>query len=254
VPVTPALLALLPIAGAADTPQRGAELEFAVERGDDGTDLLLDLGARGLRHDGVQSTGHWFGLHVSWDFQGNDGMEIIDRLELSFLEVTRPFEQDRLTLDLVFLEATYDYDAGMIDATALGGGVTIVLLDPYLSASVGLDVRYRAQAGFWVVRNHNALVGIPLSLDASWQGEIPLFAEGRLMVRPSIAAWGQATAIFEVEADASAGYVVLDGEEVDVRLFVGGTYRLDTWTWGPGGRGTGRLSEWTGSGGAGLRF
>ena len=142
----------------------------------------------------------------------------------------------------------------MIDATALGGGVSVVLLDPYLSASVGLDVRYRAQASFWAVRNHNALVGIPLSLNGAWQGELPLFAEGRVMVRPSIAAWGQATTILEVEADASGGVVVLDGEEVDVRLFLGGTYRLDTWTWGPGARGTDRLSEWTASGGASLRF
>lgn len=252
--MTLALLALIPTALAADTPAHGAELEIAIEQGEDGTDLLLDLGAKGLRHDGVQSTGHWFGLHVSWDFQGGDANEIIDRLELSFLEVSRPFEKDRLTLDLVFLEAVYDYDAGMIDATALGGGVTIALLEPYLSASVGLDVRYRAQATFWTVRNHNALVGIPISLTAAWQGEVPLFAEGRVMVRPSIAAWGLASAILEVEADASAGYVVLDGEEVDVRIFLAGTYRLDTWTWGPGSRGADRLSEWTASGGVGLRF
>ena len=65
----PALLALLPNALAADTPERGAELAFAMEQGDDGTDLLLDLGAKGLRHDGANSTGHWFGLHASWDFQ-----------------------------------------------------------------------------------------------------------------------------------------------------------------------------------------
>jgi hypothetical protein len=249
-----ALLMIAPPALAADTPKEGARLEFAVEQGSDGQDLLLDLGARGLRHDAPLTTGHWFGFHVSWDFQGGDGWEIVDRLELSFLEITRPFEQDRVTLEMVFIEATYDYDANTLDATALGGGVKVMLFDPYISAFVGLDLRYRAQATYWVIRNHSALIGIPLELAASWQGEIPVFVEGRIRVRPSIGVYGHAGVILEVEAEARGGYVVLDGEEVDILISVGGNYRLDTWTYSRAGGGINQLSEWTGNAGASLRF
>ncbi len=250
------LLAVSFPALAADTPSEGAALEFAVESGPDGHDLLLDVGAAGLRHEGETSVGHWFGFHASWDFQGGDGWEIMDRLELSLLEVQRPFEQDRVTLKLIFVDADYDYDASSLDATAFGGGVTVAIFEPYLSVYVGLDLRYRAHVSYWALRDHNALVGIPVTLDAGWQGEIPVFVEGSVGVRPSIGAWGSATFIFEVDAHVAGGYVLLDGEEVDVLIAVRGDYRLDTYAWSSaGGRwGPEPLSEWTGSGGVALRF
>ncbi len=244
-------------AQASDIPAEGASMGFGVEASNsDGQDLLFDLSAAGLEQKGPVADTLWFGFHVSWDFQGGDGAEIIDRMALSFLEVRRPFEQDRVELYLVFLEAVHDFDASLLDATAFGGGVSIAVWEPYLTATLGLDIRYRAQMNYWSLRAHSALVGIPLEVHGSWQGEIPLFVEGALSVRPSIVAWGAGDFLLDVNSYITAGYVVVDGEQIDILAALTGDFRYQSNTWTGACRSDPDcpVSELTGTGGVLLRF
>jgi hypothetical protein len=254
----PLLLATTALASSA--PSLG--LALAAEAGLDGPDLALDFQNTALVARGERTLVTFLPMRVSWDFMDEQARpETFDRLELGLLGTERAVEDGRLLVSLTVLSASHDHDLGVIDATALGGEVSMFVYEQLVSVGMGLDVRYRAHTNgdllhSFSILHHQAVVGIPVHVRAVTPSDLPWFVDGSLVVRPSPVAWGGGSFFVDSKARIVGGYQVFDGEDVDIRAqgILDWIRDGDAYPWLVSANQRGAFSELTWRGGMALVF
>jgi hypothetical protein len=218
------LLSLVSPVFAIATPNLGVDL--GAEEGPYGSDLTLDFHNTALTAKGERTVATFIPMMLSWDFIDDETRpKTFDRLELGLLRTDTAIEDGKMVVGVTFVDASQDYDMGLLDATALGTDVSVFLVEDLVAVGLGLDVRYRAHTTGDIVRSasilhHQVVVGIPVTVQAFTPDAYPWFATGSLMVRPNPVAWGEGEFFVDMNAQFTGGYEVFDGEDVDIRAQV----------------------------------
>jgi hypothetical protein len=205
--------------------------EFDVE----GPELLVDLTVDPYVTDKGDSRITWAPLWVSWGILPTS--ERIDHLEASLLLGERRVGSGDASAWTRLGTLRYDQEDQLADVEPGAVGVGIDLLDDRLQIDLGADLRLRfVETTLGDLFDSNAekevalLLGIPLG--ASWEQEIsgPIYAEGKLRLRPGLGLLGTEPFAFDSNLGLLIGVHAID--EADARLDVGLGYnlRIDTFT------------------------
>lgn len=233
----PLLLTALTHTALATVPFAGAELEFVGEfdGGEYPAEGLVNLGIRPLqvKKGGLQLV--WFPSSVSWGFA--PPVERIDHLETMALEGRQVFGSERSAATWKVGGLLYDQDANYLDLTFAGGGVDVVLVPKLMRLQLGGDLRLRVldtriQRLFDDEPSEQALLlGVPLALTIG-QDHIQekFYVASELWARPAVGLAGTEPFAIDGGLDAEAGLELVDEKEMNVRLFVGYSGKIDTFT------------------------
>jgi len=201
----------------------------------DGADpeWMLDFQSGGIvSHGKRNNTAAWLPFAVSWDFLEEDGSQkIADRVAFCFVTTNRQLEDGKVALDFTFPSAVADYDMAQLDATAMGGTVSMDVWEDYLRAGLGLDIRFRARLTYWSLSHYHAVVGVPLFVTAASPVDVPWFAYGEFRFRPNPVAWGEENFFVDASAQVRLGYTVVEGEEIKLRPEFRYDWLMDTLTY-----------------------
>lgn len=196
----------------------GVAVSFSAEVDGQGFDPLLDVTARPLVTENDRFQTHWVPLEVSWSFLGGS-TKIFDRLDIAVLETERSLEQGQASVTARLPGIVYDYDMRVADLDILGGGVAVKLVGDQVKMRVGMDVRTRFAMTSWVPSNATLALGIPLGVEVRSPSDRPYYALGTVDIRPGIAILGDAGFLIDAQAKARGAYIVIQGEEIDMRVF-----------------------------------
>lgn len=209
------------------------------------SEWLLDFQSDGIMVEGKSdNSAAWLPFIVSWDFIEPPGSQkIVDRLELSLVDLNRQLEDGKVALDFRFLSGVADYEMAQLDATAFGGAVSMDVVGDYLRVGMGLDLRFRSRFVYWGLGRYHAVVGIPLFVTASSPEDVPWFAHGEFQIRPNPVAWGEENFFLDARARVRAGYAVVEGEDISLRPELRFDWLSDGLTYPGSGRE--KFSEWS---------
>ncbi len=204
----------------------GVAVTFGAEVDGQGFDPLLDVTARPVITDSGRFDTHWAPLHLSWSFLGGSA-KIFDRVDIAVLETERSLEQGRASVTARLPAIVYDYDMRVADLDILGGGVAVKLVGDLVKMKVGLDVRTRFAMTSWVPSNATLALGIPLGVVVRSPSDRPYYVQGTLDVRPGIGIIGDAGFLFDTRLLVRGGYIIIQGEEIDMRVLADVDFAFD---------------------------
>ncbi|GEM_PF-2727443 len=235
----------------------GVSVSFTAEVDSTGFDPLLDVTARPLITDNGRFETHWVPFSLSWSFLGGSA-KIFDRVDLAILETERSLEQGRAAVTARLPGIVYDYDMRVADLDILGGGVSVKLVGDQVKMRVGMDVRTRFAMTSWVPSNATLALGIPLGVVVRSPADRPYYLLGTLDVRPGIAMVGDAGFLFDAQFKGRGAYIIIQGQDIDMRVFADLDFRFDNAAYTTTGLSdtVSRVAFWelSGSGGLLLRF
>jgi hypothetical protein len=204
----------------------GVAVSFSAEVDQDGFDPLLDVTARPLITDNGRFETHWAPLSVSWSFLGGAD-KIFDRVDIAILETERDLEQGKASVTARLPGIVYDYDMRVADLDILGGGVAVKLVGDQVKMRVGMDVRTRFAMTSWVPSNATLALGIPLGVEVRSPSDRPYYLLGTLDLRPGIAMVGDAGFLFDAQLKGRGAYIIIQGDEIDMRVFADLDFAFD---------------------------
>ncbi len=247
----PLLLSSAPVSAAGTF--GGVAVSFSAEVDSEGFDPLLDVSARPLITDNGRFETHWVPLSLSWSFMGGS-TKIFDRVDIAILETERSLEQGRAAVTARLPGIVYDYDMRVADLDILGGGVAVKLVGDQVKMRVGMDVRTRFAMTSWVPSNATLALGIPLGVEVRSPSDRPYYLLGTLDLRPGIAMLGDAGFLFDAQLKGRAAYIIIQGDEIDMRVFGDLDFHFDNAAYTTTGLSDtiSRVAFWELSGSAGL--
>ncbi len=234
----------------------GASVSFSAEVDSTGFDPLLDVSARPVITKNARFDTHWVPLSVSWAPLGGS-TKIFDRLDVAVLETERSLEQDRAAVTARLPGIVYDHDMRVVDLDILGGGVSVKLVGDLVKMKVGMDLRTRFAMTGWTPSDPTLALGIPVGVELRSPMDRPYYLQGTLDARPGIGILGQVGVLFDARLKARGAYIIIQGEEIDMRVFADVDFGFDNAAYKDGPFGTlvrGNFWEISGSGGLSLRF
>ncbi|MCB9762943.1 MAG: hypothetical protein H6739_24290 [Alphaproteobacteria bacterium] len=231
-------LPLLSPAAHAASPFGGAELAFTGEF--DGSDtapaeMIVDLDVRPLQVKRTRLTLTWVPAELGWGIVPAENR--LDHVAVAVMQGRNVFASEKTAAYWKLGELRYDNDADYVDLMFGGGGVELMFLEDLLKVRLGGDVRLRTldttisqlfddEPNTW-----SLLLGVPVGVHVQ-KDELagPLYASGDLALRPGVGLVGPQAFAFDTTLRGEGGLLLVDEEEVNLRIFLGYQMHFDTFT------------------------
>lgn len=200
-----------------------------------GAELLVDLTVDPYVSTAGDNRITWVPTWVSWGVLPPNAR--VDHLETSLVLGERKFSSGAGNAWARLGTLRYDQEDQLADLEPGAVGVGINLLDDRLQLTLGADLRLRfvgttlgdlfdAQAEKEIA----LLLGIPVG--ATWEQEIsgPVYAEGKVRLRPGLGLLGTEPFAFDTNLGLFGGVHAIEEEDARLDVGVGYNLRIDTFT------------------------